>query len=106
MYILHHNVPQLGWGTLHDRLFIVETCKPYKFWAHIFNEKRKKQFIPLPWKIGEITMKSISHLDENSTQIELFILKKDNEMKGFNPNQLFMIHMTSIGYSVSFSNTF
>jgi hypothetical protein len=69
-------------------------------------KKGKKKTIPLPWKIGEITVKSVSNLDENSTQFELVILKKDNEIKGFNPNQLFMTHMTSVGYSVSFSNTF
>jgi hypothetical protein len=89
-----------------DKIFIVEICKQYKFWAHFFNEKRKKQFIPLPWKIGEITVKSIAHLDEISTQFDLFNLKKANEIKGFNPNQLFMTHMTSVGYSMSFSKTF
>jgi hypothetical protein len=101
-----HEKPSLLPFYVSDRLFIVEVCKQYKFWAHFFNEKRKKQFIPLPWKIGEITMKSISHLDETSTHFDLFNLKQANEIKGFDPNQLFMTHMTSVGYNMAFSKTF
>jgi hypothetical protein len=26
-----------------NKLFVIEVCKQYKFWAHFFNEKRKKQ---------------------------------------------------------------
>jgi hypothetical protein len=33
-------------------------------------------------------------------------LKKENEIKGFDHNQLFMKQMTSVGYTVSFFNTF
>jgi hypothetical protein len=51
-------------------------------------------------------VKNISHLDEVSTQFDLFNLKKDNEIKGFNPNKLFMTHMMLVGYIVSFSKTF
>jgi hypothetical protein len=45
------------------RHFILEFFRQYKLWAHFFNKKRKKQFISLPWKIGEIIVKQISHLD-------------------------------------------
>jgi hypothetical protein len=69
-------------------------------------KKRKKKIYPITMEDWGITVKSISNLDENSTQFELVILKKDNEIKGFNPNKLNMIQMTSVGYSVSFSNTF
>jgi hypothetical protein len=86
-----------------DKIFVVEICKQYKFWAHFFNEKRKRQFIPLPWKIGEIMVKGITHINEISIQFDLFNLKKENEIKGFDPSQLFMKHMTSVGYNVSFS---
>jgi hypothetical protein len=51
-------------------------------------------------------VKRISHLDETSTQFELFNLKQANDIKGFKPNKLFMTHMMPIGYSVSFSKTF
>jgi hypothetical protein len=34
-----------------EKLFITEVARQYNFWLHFFHEKRKKQFIPLPWKI-------------------------------------------------------
>jgi hypothetical protein len=30
------------------KIFVVEVCKQYRFWAHFFNEKRKRQFTPFP----------------------------------------------------------
>jgi hypothetical protein len=47
-----------------NKLFTVEVHKKYKFWEHLFNEKRKKQFIPLPWRIVKIIVKNISPLGE------------------------------------------
>jgi hypothetical protein len=47
----------------------------------LFNEKRKKQFIPLPWKIGEIFVKNISHLDEFTTQFDHFNLEEVHAIK-------------------------
>jgi hypothetical protein len=89
-----------------DKIFVVEVCKQYRFWAHFFNEKRKRQFIPLPWKIGEMTVKNITHINEISVQFDQFNLKEANEIKGFDPSQLFMKHMTYVRYNVSFANTF
>ena len=62
--------------------------------------------IPLPWKIGEIIVKSITYLVEISTQFDLFNTNKENEIKGFDSIHLFMTHMTLVGYNVSFSKTF
>jgi hypothetical protein len=66
----------------------------------------KKQFIPLPWKIGEIVLKNVANIDEYAGQFDQFDLKVAEEIKGFDPNQLFMKHMISVGYSVSYANTF
>jgi hypothetical protein len=89
-----------------DKMFVVEVCKQYRFWAHFFHEKRKKQFIPLPWKIGEIMLKNTANIDEFSVQFDQYNLKKVDEIKGFDPNQLFMKHMTSWATMCSFANTF
>jgi hypothetical protein len=59
-----------------DKFFVIEVCKQYKFWAHFFNEKRKKKFIPLPWKIGEVIVKNISHLDEFAKYFDNFKLRE------------------------------
>jgi hypothetical protein len=29
-----------------DKLFTIEVCKQYKYWAHFFNEKKKKAIHP------------------------------------------------------------
>jgi hypothetical protein len=47
-----------------DKLFITEVARQYKLWLHFFHEKRKKQFIPLPWKIGEFIFKNINKIDD------------------------------------------
>jgi hypothetical protein len=59
-----------------DKHFVVEVCRKYKTWDHFFNEKRKKQFIPFPWKVGEITVKHISHLDELVGHFDQLSLKE------------------------------
>jgi hypothetical protein len=59
-----------------DRIFIVELCKQYKYWMHFFGEKRKMQFNPFPWKVGEMSMKNMSHLYEYTTQFDQFNLKE------------------------------
>jgi hypothetical protein len=46
-----------------DKLFVGEMCIKYKTWAHFFHDKRKNQFIPIPWKIGKFTVKHITHLN-------------------------------------------
>jgi hypothetical protein len=81
----------------------VEVCRKYKSWAHFFNEKRKKQFIPLPWKIGEIIVKHISHLDELAGHLDQLGLKEVELVEGFDPNDMFTAHMASIGYSSYFT---
>jgi len=48
-------------------------------------------------------MKIIAHLDETSTHFDLFNLRKANEIKGYDPNQIFM---TSVGYNMVFAKTF
>jgi hypothetical protein len=87
-------------------ILVVEICKQYKFWDHFFNVKIKRQSILLPWKIGEIMVKIITDINEIFIQFDQFNLKTDTEFKVFNPSQLFMKHMASVGYNVSFSNTF
>jgi hypothetical protein len=81
-------------------------CKQYIFWAHFFHERRKTQFIPLPWRIGEITIKNAANIDEYAVLFDQYNLKVENEIKGFDPNQLFMNHMMYVGYSVSYANIF
>ena len=49
-----------------DKIFVVEMCRQCNFGAIFFHEKRKKQFIPFPWRIGEITLRNIVNIYEFS----------------------------------------
>jgi hypothetical protein len=53
-----------------DKIFVLTICKKYRLWAHFFYEKRKSQFIPLPWKIAEITLKNTINIDEFLVQFD------------------------------------
>jgi hypothetical protein len=54
------------------KIFVVDVCNQYKFWAHFFHEKRNKQFIPFPWRIGEILLRNISNIDEFLVQFDKY----------------------------------
>jgi hypothetical protein len=47
-----------------DKMFIIEVCRQYRFWVNFFAQRKKKQFIQLPWKVGEIMVKNASKIDE------------------------------------------
>jgi hypothetical protein len=51
-------------------------------------------------------LNNVANIDEYATQFDQFDLKVEEEIKGFDPNQLFMKHMIYVGYSVSYENTF
>ena len=57
-----------------NKLFIIEVARQYKFWFHDFYERRKKQFIPLAWKVGEILLRGISKIDEYASYFDQFNL--------------------------------
>jgi hypothetical protein len=89
-----------------DKMFIIEVCRQYRFWENFFAQRKKKQFIQLPWKVGEITVKNASKIDEFVVQFDPYKLKVVDYVKGFDPQQLFMNHIISTGFSVSFINTY
>jgi hypothetical protein len=51
-------------------------------------------------------LKNDASIDEYVGQFDIFDLKATKEIKGFDPNQLFMKHMIFVGYIVSYENTF
>jgi hypothetical protein len=58
-----------------NKLFTIKVCRQYKYWAHFFNEKEKKVIHPIFVKIGEISVKNISRLDEFTTHIDQIQVK-------------------------------
>jgi hypothetical protein len=73
--------------------------------VHFFNEKRKNQSIPFPWKVGEITVKNISHLNELTSHFDHFKLKEIPKIPGFDPSDVFTTHMSAISYGTLSVNT-
>jgi hypothetical protein len=69
------------------------------------NEKWKNQFIPLPFKVGEIVFKNISHLDEFVVYFDHFKKREIHEVQEFVPNGLFTVHMFTVGYGLSFTKS-
>jgi hypothetical protein len=89
-----------------DRMFVIKVARQYKFWVHFFHQKRKKQFIPMPWKIGQILFRGSSKIDEFAVQLDQYNLKFADEIKGFDPNHFFMAHVTFVGYNISLAIAF
>jgi hypothetical protein len=79
-----------------DKKFITEVARKYNFWLHFFHEKWKKEFIPLPSKIGDFIFKDINKIDEFSNHFHNPNLKYVEEIKGFEPNGNFVEHMLAI----------
>jgi hypothetical protein len=88
-----------------EKLFIIEVARQYNFWLHFFHEKRKKQFISLSWKIGDFIFRIINKIDTFSSDFNNVSLKYAENIKGFDPNNIFVEHMLSVGFSNSFIHT-
>jgi len=58
-----------------NKLFIIEVARQYKLWFHVFYEKMKTQFIPLPWKVGEILLRGIAKIDDFASYFDQYNLK-------------------------------
>jgi hypothetical protein len=70
-----------------------------------FMKRGKGQFIPLPWKVGEIVLRNMNKIDEFSTHFNHLNLKYAEKIKGFDPSNIFMDHMQSVGFSSAFTQT-
>jgi hypothetical protein len=79
--------------------------REYNFFQHFFNEKRKNQFIPLPWNIGEFMFRNINKIDKFENHFSNVNLNYAENIKGFDLNKIFLGHMLSVGFSNSFIKT-
>jgi hypothetical protein len=80
-------------------------ARQYNFWLHFFHEKRKNQFIPLPCKIGDFIFKNINKIDEFVNHFKNVNLNYAKNIKGFDPNKIFVEHMLLVGFNNSFIHT-
>jgi hypothetical protein len=83
-------------------MFITEVSRQYNFSLHFFHEKQKKQFIPLPWEIGDFVFRNMKTINEFENHFHNLILKYGERIKGFEPNIIFVEHMLAVRFINSF----
>jgi hypothetical protein len=64
--------------------------------------RKKKQFIPLPWKVGDFVCRNVNKIDEFAGHFKNLNLTYVERLKGFDPNGIFREHLLAVGFSSSF----
>jgi hypothetical protein len=67
-----------------------------------FRRNKKKKFIPFPWRIGYFIFRYINKIDEFANNFHNMNLKYVENIKGFDPNEIFVEHMLSVRLKNSF----
>jgi hypothetical protein len=66
-----------------DIMFVTKVARQYKYWLHLFQEKRKKQFIPMPWKVEDFILRNVNKIDEFTTHSNKLNLRYAKSMDDF-----------------------
>jgi hypothetical protein len=72
-----------------DRMFVVEVAWKYNYWLHLLQKKKKKQPIPLPWKVGEFVLKNVNKIDKFASHSSISNLEYAEIIRGFDPYNIF-----------------
>jgi hypothetical protein len=88
-----------------DKMFAGKIARKYNHCLHFFHDKKKKQFIPLPWKFGDFVCRNINKIDDFSTHLNNLNLMYIERLKGFNPNGIFQENLLGVGFNTSFIHT-
>jgi hypothetical protein len=67
--------------------------------------RKKNQFIPLPWKVGDFVCRNINKIDEFAAHFKKLNLKYAKRIKGFDPIGIFWEHLLGVGFNTSFIHT-
>jgi hypothetical protein len=59
----------------------------------------------LPWNIGDFIFRNINKIDKFASHLNNVNLKYVKNIKGFDPNKIFVEHMLSVGFNNSFIQT-
>ena len=63
------------------------------------------KFIPLSWKVGDFVFRNMNKIDEFTNYFHNLNLKYAENIRGFDPNGIFLEHMLTVGFSNSFIHT-
>jgi hypothetical protein len=83
-------------------MFFAEVARKYNYWLHLFQEKRKKQFIPLPGKVGDFVLKNVNKIDEFAVHSSNFNLRYAEILRGFDYDKIFRQHLKTLGFDDCF----
>jgi hypothetical protein len=83
-------------------MFVIEIIRQHNYWFHLFHEKRKKLFIPMPWKLGDFVLRNINKIDEFTAHFNNLNLRYVEILRWFDPNKLFLEHLLTLGLDNSF----
>jgi hypothetical protein len=59
----------------------------------------------LPWKIGDFVLRSMNKIVEFENHFHNLNLKYAQNIRGFEPNEIFVEHILIVGFSNSFIHT-
>jgi hypothetical protein len=87
-----------------DKMFVTEVALQYSYWFHLFQRKKKKQFIPLPWKIEEFVLKDVNKIDDFARHSSISNLRYVEDIRGFDPYDIFRQHLQTLDLDDCFVN--
>ena len=85
-------------------MFVAEVAWKYRYWFHLLQTKKKKQFIPLPWKVGEFMLKNVNKIDDFLAHSSISNLRYVEIIRGFDPCNIFWQHLQTLGLDNCFLN--
>jgi hypothetical protein len=59
----------------------------------------------LPWKVGDFVFRNMNKIDEFANHFHNLNLKYVENIRGFDPNGIFLEHMLKLSFSSSFIHT-
>jgi hypothetical protein len=86
-----------------ENMFVAEIKRQYNHWLYFFHDKKKKKlFIPLPWKVRDFVCRNVNNIDEFFGHFKKLNLTYDERLKGFDTNGIFQEHLLAVGFNNSF----
>jgi hypothetical protein len=90
---------------IYGTMFLAKIARQDTYWLHFFHEKRKRKFIPLPWKVGDFIVRNMNKIDGFTGHFHNFNLKYAKKVKGFDPDGIFVEHLLVVSFNSSFIDT-
>jgi hypothetical protein len=80
-----------------DKMFVIKVGRQYNYWLHLFQEKKKKWFIPLPWKVEDLMLRNVKKIEEFAACFSNLRLIYVETLTGFDPDKIFLQHLQTLG---------